>query len=410
MSHFKNVKVFASDLIPGLTVTKLDRAWAETSFIMQGFTIESPFDVISLRRQCEFVYIDFKSDADYKAFKIQTTRSATYRKKLESNTASVAATKKNLKSAVLHHRKSTRLVKTLFDRIALGQDFDIATVKSNVKDNVKQILANPEAMLMMTMLKTQSEDLAQHSLNVSILAIAFAHSLGFLKVELEDIGMAAMLHDIGLVKVDRRLIHKSASLDVDETKQIQQHCQFGFEILSGKRGLTPSCIDVAMTHHEQPNGKGYPRGLKSSKITKVTKIVSIIDAYDTITNYQVYAKVMSIKDAYREMMKQKGERYDLELLLRFIKWRSIYPTGTIVELASGEVGIVIGSKETNRLKPRIIMVLDEYKEPCRENIIDLSKLQPEMHNSGYRILQAFENSAFGIDIQEYVEKGLVISP
>jgi len=410
MEHFKNVKVYTSDLIPGLTVTKLDRAWTETSFIMQGFTIESPFDVISLRRQCEYVYVDFKSLDEYRAFKIQTTRSDTYRRKLASKSSSVAETKKRLNSAVLTHRKSNRLVKTLFDRIALGQEFDIASVRSNVKDNVKQILANPEAMLMMSMLKSQSEDLAQHSLNVSILSIGFAHHLGFSKVELEDIGMAAMLHDIGLVKVDRRLIHKPSKLNKDETEQVQKHCQYGFDILSGRRGLTPSCIDVAMAHHEQVDGNGYPRGLVSDKITKVVKIISIIDVYDTITNYQVYAKIMSIKDAYREMMKGKATRFDLELLLKFIKWRSIYPPGTIVELANGEVGIVIGSKETNRLKPRIMLVLDEYKEPCKETIIDLSKLQPEMHNSGLRIIQAFENSAFGIDIQEYAEKGLVINP
>ncbi len=410
MEHYKNVKVYTSDLIPGLCVTKLDRAWTETSFIMQGFTIESPFDVISLRRQCDYVYVDFKSEEDYRTFQIQTTRSQTYRNRLQSKDTSVKATKKALKSAILTHRKSNRLVKTLFDRIALGQDFDIATVKSNVKDNVKQILANPEAMLMMTMLKTQSEDLAQHSLNVSILAIAFANTLGFLKVELEDIGMAAMLHDIGLIKVDGNLVRKPAKLTEEEKKQVQKHCQYGFDILSAKRGLTPSCIDVALGHHEHLDGKGYPRGLKSSKITKVTKIVSIIDVYDTITNYQVYSKVMSIKDAYREMMKDKGTQFDLELLLQFIKWRSIYPPGTIVEMANGEVGIVIGSKETSRLKPKIMLVLDEYKEPCKELIIDLTKLEPEMHESGYRIVQAFENSAFGIDIQEYIEKGLVIHP
>ncbi|MCW9018551.1 MAG: DUF3391 domain-containing protein, partial [Kangiellaceae bacterium] len=261
MQHLKRIKVFSEDLQPGMFVAELDRDWSESTFLIQGFTIEGPADIEEVKRQCKFVYVDFKSDEDFQKHKFLTTSSKTYKDKLKTAVNANYNLRKQLKPALARRQKTSRLLKSVVDRIMLGEDFDLHAVRESVKDNVKAVLQNTEAMLMMTMLKTKNEDIAQHSLNVSILCIGFAESLGFSEKQLEDIGMAALLHDIGQVKVNQNIVNKKGKLNENEREEVAKHTQYGFEILSGKVGLTPSCIDVAFSHHERLQGQGYPRGL-----------------------------------------------------------------------------------------------------------------------------------------------------
>ncbi len=408
MRHLKRIKVFCDDLDIGMFVGELDRDWSETSFLLQGFTVEDQGDIDELKRQCKFVYVDFKSDEDFRAFKTITTHSPTYKKQLQSHINSAQDLKRQLKPAVARRRKTSRIMKSVLDKIMLGEDFDLHTVRDSVKENVKSVLKNREAMLMMTMLKSKNDDLAEHSLNVSILSIGFAESLGYSLEQLEDIGMAALLHDIGQVKVDQNIINKNGKLNENERREIAKHTVYGFEILSSRAGLTPSCIDVAYSHHERLSGNGYPRGLKAPQISEIVRIVSIIEVFDSLTSKQSYRKGMSVMDAYKILMAGKGSHFDEKLVLSFIKWRSIFPPGSIVEMHNGEVGIVISSNKEHKLKPRVLLVLDEYKQPRKERLIDLSKMALDGESKPYKITKAYEDSAFGINLQEYADKGLQI--
>ncbi|MCW8877240.1 MAG: HD-GYP domain-containing protein [Kangiellaceae bacterium] len=408
MQHLKRIKVFSEDLQPGMFVAELDRDWSESTFLIQGFTIEGPADIEEVKRQCKFVYVDFKSDEDFQKHKFLTTSSKTYKDKLKTAVNANYNLRKQLKPALARRQKTSRLLKSVVDRIMLGEDFDLHAVRESVKDNVKAVLQNTEAMLMMTMLKTKNEDIAQHSLNVSILCIGFAESLGFSEKQLEDIGMAALLHDIGQVKVNQNIVNKKGKLNENEREEVAKHTQYGFEILSGKVGLTPSCIDVAFSHHERLQGQGYPRGLKGDQISQVVRIVSIVEVFESLTSHQTYRKGMSVMDAYKVLMGGKKSHFDEELILRFIKWRSIFPPGSIVEMENGEVGIVIATNKEQKLRPKVLLVLNEYKQPRKERMVDMSKMVLDAESNPYKITRAYENMAFGIDLQEYADKGLKI--
>ncbi|MET1256011.1 HD-GYP domain-containing protein [Aliikangiella maris] len=411
MQHLKRIKVFSEDLKPGMFVAALDRDWSETSFLLQGFTIETPKDIEMVKSECQFVYVDFRSDEQFKLYKLETSKSRTYREKVKKQLQSVAPEynlQEKLRPAVNRRKTTSRIVKSVLDKVALGEDFDIHGVRDSVKENVVSVLSNEEAMLMMTMLKTRNESIAEHSFNVSILAIGFAKALGFSEFQLEDLGMAALLHDIGQVKVDQKIVNKKGRLNHNEKAEIAKHTQYGFEILSSKDGLTPSCVDVAFSHHERLSGQGYPRGLKGDQISTNVRIVSIIEVFDSLTSHQTYRKGMSVMDAYKVLMAGKNTHFDEELILKFIKWRSIYPPGCIVEMENGEVGIVIKAHKEHKLKPKVLLVLNEYKQPRRERMIDMSKLALDPESKPYKIIRAYENMAFGIDLQEYAEKGLKV--
>ncbi|MCW9000322.1 MAG: hypothetical protein OQK04_16555, partial [Kangiellaceae bacterium] len=138
-------------------------------------------------------------------------------------------------------------------------------------------------------------------------------------------------------------------------------------------------------------------------ITYNTRIVTIVDVYDTLTKIQRYRKSSPVAHAFKEMLNFKNSQFDGELLMKFIKWRGIYPLGAIVELNNGSVGIVITRPKTLSHLPKVLLVLNEYKQKTSEKIIDLSDSSLSL-----KIANAFEDSAFGIHLSEYLEKGLVI--
>jgi HD-GYP domain-containing protein (c-di-GMP phosphodiesterase class II) len=409
--HLKRVKVFSEDLQIGMFVCDLDKDWSESTFLLQGFTIESQADIDAVMSQCKFVYIDFKSDSQFKSYRLATTSSTTYVDK-NSNTVESKENffRNRMNPAATRYKKSSQLMKGVMDRIMLGEDFDIHGVRDVVRDNVKQVLENEDAMLMMTLLKNKDDTKAEHSLNVSILSIGFARYVGYDESKLDDIGMGALLHDIGQVKIDTKLITKAGRLNQNEMAEMCNHPKYAFEILQSKSGLSPSCIDIAINHHERLQGQGYPRGLTAEKISQNVRLVSIVDVFESLTSPQVYRRSLSVVDAYKILMSGKGTHYDEKLVLKFIEWRGIYPPGSIVEMENGEVGIVIGSNRKFKLKPKVLLVLDEYKQKRKEKIVDLSKISVDAESKPYKIVKAYENSTFGIDLQSFADKGLTVEP
>jgi len=409
--HLKKVKVFSEDLQIGMFVSELDKDWSESTFLLQGFTIESNEDIEAVMSQCKFVYVDFRSDSQFKSYRLATSSSTSFKEKnADTHEAKSNFLQNKMAPAATRFRKSSQLMKGVMDRIMLGEDFDLHGVREVVKENVQQVLENEDAMLMMTLLKNKSDSRAEHSLNVSILAIGFARFLGYNENQLEDIGMGALLHDIGQVKIDNHLLSKEGRLNQNEMAEMCQHPKYAFQILQSKSGLTPSCIDIAINHHERLQGQGYPRGLKADKLSSNVKLVSIIDVFESLTSPQVYRSSMSVVDAYKILMSGKGTHYDEKMVIKFVEWRGIYPPGAIVEMENGEVGIVIASNQQYKLKPKVLLVLDEYKQKRKERIVDLSKMQLDGSSKPYKIIKAYENTAFGIDLQAFADKGLKVEP
>ncbi len=409
--HLKKIKVFSKDLQVGMFVCELDRDWSESTFLLQGFSVENQDDIDAVINQCDYVYIDFKSETQFKKYRLATSQSKSYLKQsTETSESKNNYLQNKIRPAASRFKKTSQLMKGVMDRIMLGEDFDLHGVRNVVKENVKHVLENEDAMLMMTLLKNKSESRAEHSLNVSILAIGFARYLGYDEFKLEDLGMGALLHDIGQVKVDNKLLSKPGRLNENEMNEMRKHPNYAFDILQSKEGLTPSCIDIAINHHERLEGQGYPRGLNGDKLSDNVRLVTIVDVFESLTSPQVYRKSMSVVDAYKILMNGKGTFYDENMVIKFIAWRGIYPPGSIVEMENGEVGIVVSTNNQFKLKPKVLLVLDEYKQQRKEKIVDLSKMDLDAESKPYKIIKAYENTAFGIDLQSYADKGLKVEP
>ncbi len=410
--HLQSIKVFSSDLEVGMFVSALDKPWEKSDFLIQGFELQDELDIEAIKEECGFVYVDFCNENQFKKHQLKTTASKTYKEEvLSKSNPDNFDLSKHTKHSRATTRQSSKIVKSVLDKVMLGKDFDSYSVKNTVKNMVREVLTNEEAMMMMIMMKNKDGRIAQHSLNVSILAIGFARFLGFCETQIEEIGIGAMLHDIGKVRVDEKLLNMKEKLNNEQMHELCKHPQYSYEILQQKSDLPTAAIDIAVCHHERLSGQGYPRGLKAAQISNRVRIVSIIDVFESLTSDQSHRSALSVVEAYKILMQGKGKRYDEHLVLKLIEWRGIYPAGTIVEMQNGEVGIVVsGNRRENKLKPKVLLILDEEKKKQKQRLVDLSFIQTDAESKPYTIFKTYESEAFGVNVSQYLEEGLIIAP
>tara|TARA_R110001599_G_scaffold72151_1_gene200552 strand:+ start:40 stop:1299 length:1260 start_codon:yes stop_codon:yes gene_type:complete len=395
-------KIPVHSLLVGMYVVELDRPWIDTPFLFQGFLISSEEEIDQLRQYCEYVFIDVT----------QTT--TTYKTKQKINTEVKnrqiykVPIEKELSVAITHYDYAKKTIDNALTALRFSHDLDTVEIKTAVKNCVKSVINNPNALLWLTQIKDKDNYTAEHSLRVSIMSVALGRELDLMEKELEDLGMAAMLHDVGKIKIPNDILNKEGSLNNEEYLLIKTHAELGRQLLLSKSDVPPVTVDVAYSHHEHINGKGYPRGISAEKIPYFAKIVSVVDAFDAITSDRVYSNARSTLEALRILYDCRGTQFDDAIVRTFIRLVGIYPPGHIVELTNGEAGIILSCQKNNKLRPKVIIVRNSEKKLCRERVIDLSQDQKDKNGKPLRVKEIYIDGKFGIKLQEYKDKGLRI--
>lgn len=431
------LEIDVSELRVGMHVVRLDCNWEDTDFLFQGFIIQSRDEIDAFQTQCRMVVIEGKvkreldelpqapldkpdtayfqqfstdlgkADATKKPEKksdpnIQrTARRITYINKVDVNT--------EIRTAKNHYAEAKSVVAGIMSGLRIGRALDMNRAREVVDNCVDSILRNNDALLLLTKLKHKDEYTAEHSLNVSILSAAFGKRLGLLEEEIRTLGLCGLLHDIGKTKVPLEILQKSGELTPQEYGIMQNHANWGRDMLMSLPKVVHSTIDVAYNHHERPDGQGYPRGLVDYQIPYNAKIVAITDAYDAITSNRVYDKGRSSMNALEIIHRLRGTQFDSGLALEFILMIGIYPPGSIVELKTGEIAIVLASNPKNRRKPRIMLVrTTDKKRIPKYAMLDLD-LHPKTDGGElFAISKELPDGTFGVFIQRFIENGLVL--
>lgn len=385
-------------------VCELDRPWLETPFILQGFKITDLKDIETIAEYCEYVYVEGGEDqwlaAEERTVLAPSGRSAT--------SYSSTNNKNEYQRATTIHNTARNLTRSFMDDVRLGQAIDIQEVKSTVSECVSSIMRAPDTMMWLSKIRNKDEYTAEHSLNVSLLAITFGRHLGASEDDLNKLGLAGMLHDVGKMRTPLEVLNKEGSLTDDEYAIMKTHAQHGRDILMAHKSVEHGAVDVAYGHHEALDGSGYPRKIKASGITDFTRIITLCDVYDAITSDRVYKQGRSSLEALKILYQNRGTKFDDKLATEFISCIGLYPPGSIVELKNGKVGIVISSNYRNRHLPKIMVLRDEQKIPCRETVINLEQLARKGENT-HVIRAIVPNGSHGIRIEKYIEKGLSLS-
>lgn len=397
-SKLVEVKLPADSLEIGMHVTRLDRPWTDTPFLLQGLTISDPDEIELLRKHCLFVYIEIE-----KAFWLDSGKGTIHQK--EKNYPGLREQediRKVLPKAKFTFEQTKQHVDDLINNISNGEQIDLEASRKAIQDCVKSIEKNANALLWLTQIKQQDEYTSEHCLRVGILAIAFGQFLGFKSTELELLGLCGMLHDVGKIKIPTEILNKPEHLSRIEFDIMKGHTTLGKDVLSAQKGIHKLVIETAHHHHERIDGKGYPESLNASLLHKYIRMISIVDVYDAITSTRPYKDGSPAFDALKILLSERDMHFDRELTEAFIRMVGIYPPGTLVEMKNGEIGIVVSANPNFRLRPKVELVMTREHNLRPPYIIDLSTDPLDEEGIIYAIKNGLKNNSYGVNVKDYI--------
>jgi HD-GYP domain-containing protein (c-di-GMP phosphodiesterase class II) len=265
--------------------------------------------------------------------------------------------------------------------VRLGRGPRLKRVKRAVQQVVDQVLNNEMSMVGMTTVRDYDEYTFTHSVNVCIFSVALGKKLGFSKVQLYDLGMTALLHDVGKARVPAEILNKTGGLEEREWKFIQQHPWMGALTLFGMRAyeeIPYRSILVAHEHHMKMDLTGYPKTIRPRTLGMFSRIVSVADGFDAATTRRVYNTTAIEPDqVLKEMWDNPKRGYDAVVVKALINLIGIYPVGTCVILDTLEVGIVAApnpdGQQLNRPLVRIAVDVDGSTVPLPGNQVSLTE-------------------------------------
>lgn len=304
--------------------------------------------------------------------------------------------------------KAISVVRELSQRTHAGKEVNLVKVKRLVQSLVDQILQNEEIFLELSSLKNFDEYTYIHSTNVCIYSLVLGLRVGLSKRELSELGLAALFHDIGKVKLPLELLNKPAEFNESEWMKIRKHPIMGVKNLLASLKLDPFSIRamlVSFEHHLNLELSGYPELIGQRELNLFSRIVSIADAYDAMTSGRVYAKTPYPPDeALRKMYYSKDKAYDPLLLKFFINMLGVYPVGSLVLLRNGEVGIVIKNNPESLSAPKVKLIADHNGMKETLEIVDLSKIAQDSADveESNLIVRCLDPQQYDLDISKYI--------
>jgi putative nucleotidyltransferase with HDIG domain len=231
---------------------------------------------------------------------------------------------------------------------------------------------NQHALNLLATTKIHENHVYTHSLNVSIYACQLAIENGLPLKNIEEIGLGALLHDIGKMNIPPEILNKPGKLTDDEFELVKSHCEFGFETLRKIHEIPVPVSHCALQHHERIDGFGYPRGLVDDKIHKYAKILSVADVFDAVTSARVYRPAMLPHKGLELLYAGSGTQFESKQVKLFTNCIAIYPQGLTVKLNDNRTGIVSNYNFNAAGRPEIRIIRDEENQEVTPYEIDLS--------------------------------------
>jgi len=411
LGQLQTKKVYLQHLQPGMYVSGLDHPWLDTPFSLQGFMIQNEAQIKNLSLFCDYVFIDEKRSITQLDIDTKPTPS-------NGRTLGVAATSFKTEIAAhhpIHYTEQTSVtteirdahsayqnIRDEFDNMASrggrGKALNIAHINEVITPLVDSITRKPGASIWLARLKSQDSYTYRHCIAVAIWCTIIGRQIGLPKKELALLSTGGMLLDIGKLKIPPAILNKTEQLSQREFELVKKHVDLSLKMArESSRTLPKSVLDMIAAHHERFNGGGYPNALQGTQIPLYARIAAIADCYDAMTSQRVYAKPITHAAAIKKMYEWRGFDFQPELIDAFIQSVGIYPTGTLVELTSGEVGIVIRENPGKRLRPQVLVVLDSVKNEY-QHFKELDLAQPQdPGGTPIEILKTLEPGAYGLD-------------
>lgn len=422
-------KIDVNLLVKGMYVSRLDRPWIDTPYPIEGFYIQNEKDINQLTKFCQHVFIDIDltrlkissndldltldAESSSKPFISSIESIVSGQKappprekgslKRQSFYSKRAPFEKELKIASTLYETLTDTASQLLAEVTAGETIDIESVHDVATSMVNSIIRNPDTFLWLSRLKAKDTHSHNRSIRATIWAITFGRYLGLEKAELNDLSMAVLLSNIGKAKLPKELLEKEELLSGDELKQYQTHVDISIELLREMGVISPKVIAIVAAHCERYDGSGYPLKLQYNKINFLSQIASIVDYYEKICNRRIAKKSLDATRAMEHLYSLRGGKFQAELVEEFIHSIGIYPAGSLIELNSREVAVIVEQNDSQHLLPKVLILRDSDKNPVKMfKILDLSAIKSST-SLPPRIVNSLPMGSYDINAEEILQ-------
>lgn len=288
------------------------------------------------------------------------------------------------------------LVSNLMDDVKLGNAIDVTPMENLAEDINESIFNNPNALLCLSQIREKDRYLMEHSINVAILMGIFARHLGYDETTIHQLVTGALLHDIGKIRVSDEVLNKPGKLTDSEWQEMRCHVEFGLEVLKKSAGVSEIALSICGLHHERLDGGGYPSGTVDINI--YGRMAAVVDVYDAITASRIYHEGMPPATAMRKLLEWSDNHLDKSLVYEFIRCMSVYPVGSLVELDSGKLAVVITTHADNASLPVVRLIYSmASKLYIKPQVVNLASALVEQ-----KIVASHDPKMFGIDIGKFL--------
>ncbi len=404
-------RVSVSQIKPGMYVVSLDQSWFQTPFYLHRRLIKNAEDIEQLKKLgVREVVIDTALGADVEdplpnpasaTTPTVTNRSEAIPRPTSLHEASLQPLVKELETARTIHAEALAAAQTIFDGVGSGSPLNIPIAKKVVTNLLESITRSPETNLLLSQMRRFQHDLFTHAVNVCVLCLVVGTLDGF-DSDISALGLGALLHDLGETRIPRNLIRKREPYTESERQLLEQHPRLGATLLERSENIPELARRIVTEHHERIDGSGYPFAIRGAQISIFSQVVAITDMYDAMLTGRNQGALQPIEVLRQLYLQSNYGAFDRELIERIIRCLGVYPAGSLVELNTGERGIVIAANRKDALRPTLRIVSSRNGLALSRGPI-LSLADWDSGSVERRIVRALDPGEERVDVLAYLK-------
>ena len=383
-------------------VCRLDRPWEGTPFALQGFLIRSQSQIRALSDLCAYVYVDVLKSVDPGKAKpgvppprprpsIWPMRRVHY-----TDTVPIAEEAPRARAA---QENAEQITVKILDDVRAGRKLTNREVHDAVEPIVKSVLRSADAFFWINSLRKKDAYAYTHAINCSALAAAYGRHIGFAEDALIDLATGALMMDVGKAELPVELLTFPGEYSEDQQREMREHVTHSVRIL-GEAGIRSDNVhQMVRTHHERYDGSGYPNRLAEAQIPLFGRMAAVIDSFDAMTSDRAHCKAISRHEVLQQLYRFSDKMYQREIVEQLTQCLGVYPTGSLVELNTGQVAIVMAQNRARSLRPRVIVLTDEDKKlDSSFRTVDLmAQADDHPRNEIVHIVRTLDPGSYGLD-------------
>lgn len=303
------------------------------------------------------------------------------------------------------YSRALQTIRKVFQEVRFGKVPSVGDVQRTVEDMVGGILKGKHSLMALTMIKSYDEYLFNHSVNVGILTMALGETMGLDVAALKELGLGALLHDLGKINIPETIIRAPRKLTDEEWEIVKRHPVDGVKILEQMGVQSEIALRVTKEHHIDFDGSGYPRLGPDEQPHPYSMIVHVADTYDAMTTVRVYSGPADPNQAISRMKKLTGTAFNPLTLDSFVDMLGIYPPGTAVRLNTAEIGVVTrpGGEDADAARPWVRIVQDREGKAVEGEEVNLMEWDPQAEDYARTIVIALDPAIRRIDVAKVLQ-------